>query len=57
MTPGLCCATCQQPFRGQVARRTNDGYVHTYRCASPEVLTDGAWVPTGRGTMVWQGAA
>lgn len=53
MIPGLCCATCQQSLRTDLARRTDAGYVHTYRCASPVALTDGQWVPTGRGTMVW----
>lgn len=56
IVPGLCCATCLQPFVAELARRTTNGYVHTTRCVSPVDLTDGQWAPTGRGTMVWVAA-
>ncbi len=45
--PGLTCAACRQPFRGQLVRRTRAGWVHAQECVSPRVLTDGRWVQRG----------
>jgi len=54
--PGLTCATCHQPFRRALARRTREGWVHARDCVSAEVLTEGRWV-CRRGVQVWEVAA
>lgn len=53
--PGLTCATCHQPFRRALARRTACGFVHSIACVSPDVLTDGRWVNHG-GVQRWEAA-
>lgn len=53
--PGLTCATCRQPFRRALARRTRAGWTHAAECVSPETLTEGRWV-NRRGIQRWEAA-
>lgn len=52
--PGLTCATCRNPFARALARRTDDGYVHSRDCVSPVDLAEkpGRWVNV-RGISRW----
>lgn len=54
--PGLTCCECHQPFDRQLVRRTRRGWQHTVPCASPVVLTEGAWVNRG-GVRRWEAVA